>query len=136
VKTWRRWFRRKLRELLGEPGPIVSACVAIFLGLVTIDAVTKQFGEIGLHPGNVKNSTILLALPFLVWRITRLPATVAMAGYFGNALWTMNPGGVPNVLQGPGFQYNLADVFIIVGGYATVLAIVMHFVVVGYRCVS
>lgn len=109
--------------------------VLTFTFVLIADALTKSLLEVDLHPGGVSASIPLmtLALPLLAWRVTRIPATIALAGWVGNAVWTLNPGGVPNTFTGDGFYYNLADVCIVVGGYATVLVIFMHAFVCAVR---
>lgn len=139
IRRWRRWRRRRLLEQLVS-GPKVLAITGVFIGLLLLDTVTKlafETPEWAMHKMSPDVGLSDLAiLPLLLWGMTRLPAVIALAGSAGNNAWAFSSAGVPNPIAAdardgfdvtdtlfytPGMivQYNVADVCILLGGYAT-----------------
>ena len=103
----------------------------LFATLFTADAITKavlpNMAEGGGHQGTGALSFGLVPVALAVafpW--TRIPASLCAAGMLGNMLWQLRPAGVPNVFVSGAVSYNVADVCLVIGGYATALMIVSY----------
>jgi hypothetical protein len=109
----------------------VRLALGIIAALLVIDTITKLALDkppLGWHQSGGSPSFLGLIFAWIAvsWSLTRFTGAVLFAGVLANTLWQFNPTGVPNVFVYPGqnVAYNLADVFIVIGGYSTALLVV------------
>ena len=109
--------------------------LGLMLALLALDALIKlgQPGQWHQPSGSTMGLMLLPCALAMAWPFTRFAAAVCTAGVLGNTLWQLNPAGVPNPFVTGGSAYNLADVFIVVGGYSTALLIIMSPILVFNR---
>lgn len=84
----------------------------------------------------------MVAIGFLFWPVTRLWTAIALAGSWGNAVWSERVAGVPNMFIADGTDgvgildwpwvnfnqmavYNFADVCILIGGWMTLAVVTL-----------
>lgn len=124
--------------------------IAVLLAADTATKVLLSKPEVGgWHEKPMSLAGVSVVALGLVFPITRLPGAVCLAGVLGNALWAQHPRGVPNVFvsdttDGAGLDdlvwpwpgataYNLADLFITWGGYATAACMILGGILWGLR---
>jgi lipoprotein signal peptidase len=110
---------------LGASEAVKGALLLIGV-FVVLDAATKLLMEnVAAGGGHVASSDFSfpwgagVAAAAVAFHLTRIPAAMCVGGVLGNQFWTLRPEGVPNVFRAGATAYNLADVFIVLGGTTT-----------------